>query len=77
MGALDGAVTWFGGRFAVTPFSEKCGLIEWVNNTNGIRQLVTKVYKNTGHVDLQTNKIIKDMYDAHERKVSLDALLAG
>ena len=32
----------------VTPLNEECGLLEWVNNTQGLRHIVTKLYKEGG-----------------------------
>ena len=32
----------------MTPLNEECGLLEWVNNTQGLRHIVTKLYKEGG-----------------------------
>ena len=34
--------------FAVTPLSDRCGIIEWVNNTTGIRMLIRESYQSVG-----------------------------
>ena len=33
---------------AVTPLNEECGLLEWVPNTNGLRQILMKLYREKG-----------------------------
>ncbi|XP_062295726.1 serine/threonine-protein kinase ATR [Scomber scombrus] len=34
--------------YAVIPLNEECGIIEWVNNTTGLRHILTKLYKERG-----------------------------
>uniref|UniRef100_A0A8C4SRD0 Serine/threonine-protein kinase ATR n=1 Tax=Erpetoichthys calabaricus TaxID=27687 RepID=A0A8C4SRD0_ERPCA len=34
--------------YAVLPLNEECGIIEWVNNTSGLRQILNKLYKEKG-----------------------------
>uniref|UniRef100_A0A673C7W2 Serine/threonine-protein kinase ATR n=1 Tax=Sphaeramia orbicularis TaxID=375764 RepID=A0A673C7W2_9TELE len=34
--------------YAVIPLNEECGIIEWVNNTGGLRHILTKLYKERG-----------------------------
>ncbi|XP_016090899.1 serine/threonine-protein kinase ATR [Sinocyclocheilus grahami] len=34
--------------YAVIPLNEECGIIEWVNNTAGVRHILTKLYKEKG-----------------------------
>ncbi|TRY93692.1 hypothetical protein DNTS_029400 [Danionella cerebrum] len=34
--------------YAVIPLNEECGIIEWVNNTAGLRNILTKLYKEKG-----------------------------
>ncbi|XP_076837125.1 serine/threonine-protein kinase ATR isoform X2 [Brachyhypopomus gauderio] len=34
--------------YAVIPLNEECGIVEWVNNTAGLRHLLTKLYKEKG-----------------------------
>ncbi len=29
----------------VTPLNEECGLLEWVSNTTGLRNILVKMYK--------------------------------
>lgn len=31
--------------YAVIPLNEECGLLEWVQNTHGLRNILTKIYK--------------------------------
>jgi serine/threonine-protein kinase ATR len=38
--------------YAVTCLNESCGLLEWVENTEGFRNLVTKVYQTEGLTSL-------------------------
>ena len=41
----------------VTPLNEECGLLEWVNNTQGLRHIITKLYKERG--SLMSGKELK------------------
>ncbi|KAJ8270327.1 hypothetical protein GJAV_G00113060 [Gymnothorax javanicus] len=34
--------------YAVIPLNEECGIVEWVNNTAGLRHILTKLYKEKG-----------------------------
>ncbi|XP_019728158.1 serine/threonine-protein kinase ATR isoform X2 [Hippocampus comes] len=34
--------------YAVIPLNEECGIIEWVNNTSGLRHILTRLYKERG-----------------------------
>nr|XP_008104413.1 PREDICTED: serine/threonine-protein kinase ATR isoform X1 [Anolis carolinensis] len=34
--------------YAVIPLNEECGIIEWVNNTSGLRNILIKLYKEKG-----------------------------
>uniref|UniRef100_A0A8C9W212 Serine/threonine-protein kinase ATR n=1 Tax=Scleropages formosus TaxID=113540 RepID=A0A8C9W212_SCLFO len=34
--------------YAVIPLNEECGIIEWVDNTAGLRHILTKLYKERG-----------------------------
>ncbi|KAH9492123.1 hypothetical protein Btru_027012 [Bulinus truncatus] len=34
--------------YSVTPLNDECGLIEWVNNTTGLRNILVKLYKEKG-----------------------------
>nr|XP_046179436.1 serine/threonine-protein kinase ATR [Oncorhynchus gorbuscha] len=34
--------------YAVIPLNEECGIIEWVNNTGGLRHILNKLYKERG-----------------------------
>ncbi|XP_035663621.1 serine/threonine-protein kinase atr-like [Branchiostoma floridae] len=34
--------------YSVVPLNEECGLIEWVNNTHPLRQVLIKIYKEKG-----------------------------
>ncbi|TNN78302.1 Serine/threonine-protein kinase ATR [Liparis tanakae] len=42
--------------YAVIPLNEECGIIEWVNNTAGLRHILTKLYKERGWPPLQNLK---------------------
>ena len=54
--------------FAVTPLSDRCGIIEWVNDTTGIRMLIRESYVSVG---LQSPTAIitpfKDDYDKMQK----------
>ncbi|GFR86846.1 serine/threonine-protein kinase atr, partial [Elysia marginata] len=45
--------------YTVTPLNEECGLIEWVNNTTGLRNILVSIYKEQGFYmsgkELKTN----------------------
>jgi hypothetical protein len=47
----------------VTPLTEACGLIEWVNHTSGLRNCCQSAYRAAGKFDKSTNQIIKSKYD--------------
>ena len=32
----------------MTPLNEECGLLEWVNNTTGLRPILLRLYKERG-----------------------------
>ncbi|XP_075124962.1 serine/threonine-protein kinase ATR [Leptodactylus fuscus] len=34
--------------YAVIPLNDECGIIEWVNNTSGLRNILVKLYKEKG-----------------------------
>lgn len=34
--------------YAVIPLNDECGIIEWVNNTAGLRNILIKLYKEKG-----------------------------
>ncbi|XP_047501891.1 serine/threonine-protein kinase ATR-like [Penaeus chinensis] len=34
--------------YAVVPLNEECGLIEWIQNLNGLRQILHRIYRDTG-----------------------------
>ncbi|CAG2218942.1 ATR [Mytilus edulis] len=44
--------------YSVIPLNEECGLIEWVNNTNGLRNILLKYYRERGCG--MTGKELKD-----------------
>jgi len=51
-------------RFAVIPLTEDCGLIQWVNNTKGLRYCVQEAYTAEGmYNERSTNLEIKQRYD--------------
>ena len=35
-------------EYEVIPLNDECGIIEWVNNTAGLRPILTKLYKEKG-----------------------------
>lgn len=40
------------------PLNEECGIIEWVNNTAGLRHILTKLYKERGIYLYKTINVI-------------------
>ncbi|XP_056151597.1 serine/threonine-protein kinase ATR [Lampris incognitus] len=46
--------------YAVIPLNEECGIIEWVNNTAGLRHILNKLYKEKG-VNLSGKELRKLM----------------
>ncbi|KAM4540520.1 serine/threonine-protein kinase ATR [Fundulus diaphanus] len=59
--------------YAVIPLNEECGIIEWVNNTAGLRHILTKLYKERG-VNLsgkELRKLILPKTAAFEEKLRI------
>ncbi|BFY98653.1 hypothetical protein BsWGS_01693 [Bradybaena similaris] len=53
--------------YNVTPLNEECGIIEWVNNTTGLRHILIKLYKEKGlHMNGRELKAV--MLDLHASK---------
>lgn len=50
----------------MTPLTEACGLIEWVQHTTGLRNCCQSVYVAGGKFDRGTNAAIKQMYDSFQ-----------
>jgi serine/threonine-protein kinase ATR len=50
--------------FAVTPLNDECGIIEWVENTAGLRNVLIKTYKK---VNISVQR--RDMKDIIEMKI--------
>ena len=56
-------------RFAVTPLTEDCGILEWVPRTGTLRSAVQGIYQQEGFYDpRRTNTTIDGMYKQHEHK---------
>jgi len=53
--------------FAVTPLTEDCGMIEWVESTRGFRHCCQDVYIQENLFERKTNKQIKEAYEAYFR----------
>ncbi|XP_065918374.1 uncharacterized protein [Dysidea avara] len=51
--------------YSVVPLNEKCGLLEWVHNTNGLRQILNKIYQQRGMYT--TGKELKEIAKAVEK----------
>lgn len=60
-------------RFAVTPLTEDCGILEWVPKTGTLRIAVQGIYEQEGHFDRKTNGVIDSMYKHHEHKYQVCA----
>lgn len=52
-------------RFAVTPLTEDCGILEWVQKTGTLRHSVQRVYVQEGLFHNRTNQVIQRLYDTH------------
>ncbi|KAK9807336.1 hypothetical protein WJX73_002849 [Symbiochloris irregularis] len=53
-------------RFAVTPLTEDCGLIEWVSHTGSLREALTSLYVAEGLFDPRTSHgQIRHIYEKH------------
>ncbi|XP_024312541.1 serine/threonine-protein kinase ATR [Brachypodium distachyon] len=63
--------------FAVVPLTEDCGMVEWVPNTRGLRQILQDIYITCGKYDrVKTNAHIKRIYDVcHASKIHEDVML--
>jgi serine/threonine-protein kinase ATR len=44
--------------YAVIPLNEECGLLEWVPNTHGLRNILLKLYQEKG--ECMTSKELRD-----------------
>ncbi|KAJ3342792.1 serine/threonine-protein kinase M1 [Gonapodya sp. JEL0774] len=58
--------------YSVVPLNEECGLIEWVNNTTGLRQILNKYYKakglGTSNVEIKEVFTKIDKYEKDEKR---------
>ncbi|KAI8805845.1 ataxia telangiectasia and Rad3 related, isoform CRA_a [Cladochytrium replicatum] len=62
--------------YAVIPLNEECGLIEWVNNTVGFRNVLVKSYKSKGIYMLpQEAKQVSDRKDLPPAEIFVKHLL--
>ncbi|KAL6603454.1 hypothetical protein ACP70R_043815 [Stipagrostis hirtigluma subsp. patula] len=62
--------------FAVVPLTEDCGMVEWVPNTRGLRQILQDIYITCGKFDrLKTNPQIKRIYDTCQGKMPEEEML--
>jgi serine/threonine-protein kinase ATR len=52
--------------YSVIPLNEKCGLIQWISNMNGYRNIMIKIYKSKGKYT--HHQIIKDLMDKARTK---------
>ncbi|BAF20530.1 Os06g0724700, partial [Oryza sativa Japonica Group] len=63
--------------FAVVPLTEDCGMVEWVPNTRGLRQILQDIYITCGKFDrMKTNPQIKKIYDQLQGKMPEEMLKA-
>uniref|UniRef100_A0A0D3GKZ8 Serine/threonine-protein kinase ATR n=1 Tax=Oryza barthii TaxID=65489 RepID=A0A0D3GKZ8_9ORYZ len=61
--------------FAVVPLTEDCGMVEWVPNTRGLRQILQDIYITCGKFDrMKTNPQIKKIYDQLQGKMPEEML---
>ncbi|XP_020579052.1 serine/threonine-protein kinase ATR [Phalaenopsis equestris] len=57
--------------FAVIPFTEDCGMVEWVPQTRGLRHILQDIYITRGKFDRQrTNPLIKKIYEQCQGKMA-------
>ena len=56
--------------YAVVPLNEECGLIEWIPNLVGLRQILNRIYRDKGistsHVELK--RIMPQVKDTLQKK---------
>lgn len=52
-------------RFAVTPLTDDCGLVEWVNDLTTLRHTVQAMLSAEGIYHKTTNIAIKKLYDSY------------
>lgn len=50
------------------PLNEECGIIEWVNNTAGLRHILTKLYKERGISYIKAYAFRKGLTICHVHK---------
>lgn len=62
-------VVCFQQRFAVTPLTEECGILEWVPNVAPLRNAVEGMYRQDKLFDNTTNSTIKRIWEAYPHKV--------
>ncbi|KAK8381931.1 hypothetical protein O3P69_015148 [Scylla paramamosain] len=65
--------------YAVVPLNEECGLIEWIENLNGLRQILHRLYKDSGNYmsaqELKQNMCKRDTPLSTKREVYLNKLV--
>ena len=60
-----------GPRFAVTPLTEECGLVEWVHNLTALRTAIQESLTLEGLWSKATNPYIKTLYDNFQARLGL------
>ena len=58
-------------RFAVTPLTEDCGLVEWVHNLTALRTAIQESLTSDGLWSKSTNPYIKTLYDNFQARLGL------
>ena len=56
--------------FNVVPLTEDCGIIQWVNCTQGLRHCCSTTYTSLGLHHKHTLQQIKQMYDRHDKSMT-------
>jgi hypothetical protein len=64
-------------RFAVTPLTEDCGLVEWVHNLTALRTAITESLTSEGLWSKSTNPYIKTLYDNFQARCRVLRVLPG
>ncbi|XP_050687762.1 serine/threonine-protein kinase ATR-like isoform X2 [Eriocheir sinensis] len=65
--------------YAVVPLNEECGLIEWIENLHGLRQILHRLYRDSGNYmpaqELKQNMCKRDAPLVTKREVYLNKLV--
>ena len=59
--------------YNVPPLNEVCGLLEWVNNTTGLRHILVKLYKEVGKyvTGKELKSLMPSLHSSLENKMNM------